>query len=188
VSAGPILGRVHERLADAPVAMSIVNKPTLYKTNWPARGASVRMRTQTHFKKAGQSSSLFCNDYRAGQDAGDRATQIFVDFSQVILERGIEPEDCPHLSQFNAILRAGLPNFEYRHEAILIAYFLPTEIAVHRFKPEEIDWEPGHGPTDSIMVLGETEPGSASCLSSANSLFIAPLPYATHRRLVQPQG
>ena len=148
VSTSPLLGRAHQCRANAQVAMSVSNKPALYKANGPAGIASVRMRTQTHFKKAGQSSSLFCNEYRAGQDAGDRATQIFVDFSQVILERGIEPEDCPHLSQFNAILRAGLPNFEYRHEAILIAYFLPTEIAVHRFKPEEIDWEPGHGPTD----------------------------------------
>jgi len=58
LGARPFLGRVHQFLPNSLAAKLFANKPSFDESDWPPRIATIGVRTQANFQKAGQRPAL----------------------------------------------------------------------------------------------------------------------------------
>lgn len=82
--AAPFLGGLHELPAYAAAASFLAHEPTLNKSNWMRRIATVRMRAQSHFQKAGQLPiCILRNKNRRGQRSAHSCPEQGISFTEL---------------------------------------------------------------------------------------------------------
>jgi len=111
MGACPFLGRAHQFPADSLAAMLFANEPPLDEPHGPPRIATIGMRTQANFEKAGQRPALvFANHGHNRKLRLPEAGLALFQFREVFLLRSIRPEQGSHHRDLGPVLGFGLPD------------------------------------------------------------------------------